>query len=279
VSLQRHIEDALPRLLRKHFAANTAQTPQLFGGQNAGRVIADLTPLLGPKTGGLLDPQRLKRVSFRTDTSGRVKDLSGFRKTFKLPDYAGPSARKFIAKCATDDVRADLDAVFEACREHLGYKRKDMEASVGSDGFGALRTPDFEYTVTPELDPADPTQVNWRRELSGLSDIGFVHGAGFQAVFGRTFDQLAFEFAVPVDVSDLVDRLEDVPLTGVKVMVDSDGAECEITLSGFAGAVRVGRNRLTVRGRGANAAGLLDQLLAFVTRVGSLGESLALPAH
>lgn len=277
LSLQRFAEAELPRQLRKHFDGRTTQSAGIYGDQNAAAVLADLTPLIGGRAGGgLLDPQRLKRIAFRTEGGGRVKDLAGFRKTFRLPDHAGPSARKFVARCAADDLRADLDAVFEAAREHLGYKRKDIETTLGTDGVGTLTTPDFEYTVAVTVDPHDPTQVVWRREVGRLSDVGFARGKAFEAAFGRLFDRLTFEFAVPVDVSELVDRLEDRPAAGVSVTVASDGKACEVTLAGFGGGVRVERNSLTVRGRTGDAAGLLDQFLAFVTQVGPVGEPLAL---
>jgi hypothetical protein len=277
-SLQRFIDDELPRVVRKHFTGAPPQSPRLFGEQNAAALVADLSPLLAQRTGGgLLDPARLKRIVFRTESRGRVKDLNGFRKTFRLPDSAGPSTRKFIAKCAAADVRADVDAVFEVVRERFGYKRRDVDTTAGQDGFGSVRTPDFEYTVSVAQDPANPTDVIWRREVGQVADAGVVRGAAFEGAFGKLFDQLAFEFAVPVEVGDLVDRLEDTPATGRKVSVESDGSACEITLAGFAGAVRVERGALTIRGRSGTSGGLLDQFLAFVSSVGPLGEPLALP--
>lgn len=279
LSLHRFIEDELPRLLRKHFEPGIAQTPLLFGEQNAGSVIADLSPLLGQADGGfLLDPDRLRRVLFRSESSGRVKDLTHWRKTFDLPTNAGASSRKFVARIADPDVRADLNAVFETAREHLGYKRKDVEVTTGPDGTGTVRTPDFEYTVTAALDADDPSKVAWVREVGQFADPGFVRGPGFDAVFGKLFDQLAFEFAKPVDVAVLVDRLEDRPPKGAKLQVDSDGASCDITLAGFAGRVTVTRQSLVVRGRGGKSAGLLDQFLAFLSAVGPLGEPLMLRA-
>ena len=64
------------------------------------------------------------------------------------------------------------------------------------------------------------------------------------------------------------------------MQVASDGAACDVTLAGFAGRVTVTRHALTVRGRGVQSAGLLDQFLAFMSAVGPLGEPLMLrPAH
>lgn len=275
VTLHGFIQDEMPRLLRKHFEAGVTQAPQLHGAQDP--VLADLSHLLGSGDGLFLDPERLKRVVFRSESHGRVKDLTAWRKTFDLPESARPSAKKFVARIANADVKTDLDEVFEAAREHLGYKRKDVDVSTGPDGFGAVRTPDFEYTVTAMLDVEDPTRVAWRREVGQFADAGFVRGEGFESVFGKLFDQLVFEFASPVDVEALVDRLEDRPLKGAKVQVASDGGSCDITLAGFAGRVTVDRHSLTVRGRGGNSAGLLDQFLAFVQSVGPLGEQAMLP--
>jgi hypothetical protein len=279
VSLQRTIDDELPRVLRKQFDGRVVQSPRIFGEQNGAALIADLSAFVATQTGGgMLDAQRLKRIAFRSETFSRVKDLSGFRKTYKMPDYASPSSRKFIAKCAIDDVRADLNTVYEAVRLSLEYKRKDVDTSVGSDGFGSLRTPDFEYTVTATLDAEDPTQVVWQRDIVQLVDLAFVRSEGFEAAFGRMFDQLVFEFVNPVNVDDLVDRLEDAPIDGLKLNVDSDGTACEVSLAGFVGVVRVEKSLLVVRGRGGRTTGLLDQFLAFVTKVGPIGEPLGLPA-
>jgi hypothetical protein len=277
-SLQAYIEDEWPRVMRKHFVGRVHQTPQLFGEQNTSAVVAELSALVRNRSQAqLLDAMKLRRLVFGTESTGRVKELTGFRKSFRLPEHAGPSARQFITKCAAPDVRADLDTVFELVRERLGYKRKEIDTAVGSDGSGTLSTPDFVYTVSATLDPSEPSQVIWRREIGQLCDIDFVKSSGFESVFGRTFDQLMFEFAENVDVGELVDRLEDHLPDGVRVSVESDGRACVITLDGFAGSVRVERSRLTVRGRTGHTTGLLDQFLTFIERVGPIGEPLALP--
>ena len=273
-SLQRYLEAETPRLLRKHLEPGQRQTPQLFGDDTA--VLADLsrTADLGD---GLLDPGRLKRVLFRADSRGRVKDLTDWRKTFTIPDAASPRNKKFVQRVAAPDLKVDLDAVYASCREHLGLKRKDLELTVGDDGFGSLRTPDFEYTVTVGLDADEPDMVTWRREVGQFAEPAFVTSDGFDAVFGKLFDELAFEFAAPVDVERLIDRLEDRPPKGLKVQAASDGSTCEVTLAGFIGRVTVSRNSLGVRGRPGDSAGLLEQFLRFLRAVGPLGEPAALP--
>ncbi len=278
LTLSDYLADELPRSLRKHFDHGVRQSPRLYGDQNAGAVLIDLAPLLGSGNATLLDPERLKRVVFRTESGGRVKELAGFRKSFQLPEIATPSARKFIAKCATDDLREDLNRLYESAREHLGYKRKDIDTAIDAEGTGTLRTPDFEYTIRLTLDKNDPTQVTWRREVGAFSDPGFLRGPGFKSLFGNLFDQLVFEFDQPVDVEAWIDRLEDNPQKGVKLHIESDGTACEITLAGLAGRMRIERSALTVRGRGHDSAGLLDQFLAFLRDFGGLGERLKLKA-
>jgi hypothetical protein len=278
LSLQRFIEEEMPRRLRKHFEAGVRQTPQLYGGQNAAAVIADVSPtLFGHDADALLDPSRLRRVVFRSESSTRVKDLSQFRKTYQVPNNAGPSARRFVARLATPDIRADLDRVRDIARERLGYRRKDLEITVGQDGYGVLHTPDFEYTVFADLDPDDPSRLTWRREVGRFADPGFVSGPGFDTVFDPAFDQLVFEFARPVDVAGFVDRIEDDPPAGVRVSAASDGSACEITVTGFAGVVTIRRHALTIRGRSGEAAGLLDSFLYFLRTFGPIGDPPALP--
>ena len=247
-ALQAFLADAVPRTLRRAYEAAQEQTPLLLGEANAGMIVADLSAVLGA-SGELLDPGRMRRVVFRSESLGKVKDLAGFRKTHSLPDRANDWARKYVNRIGAADLKADLDQVFDMVRETFGYKRKDMDVSAERDGFGFIRTPEFEYTIALEINPDDPTEVIWRREIGRLAGPEFVRSAGFQSVFGSMFDRLVFEFDVPVNVAELVDRIEDAPPEGVKIGVASDANTAEITLAGFAGRVTVKPDALTIHGR------------------------------
>jgi hypothetical protein len=274
-ALHSYLEDAVPRTLRRTYDTPQEQAPVLFGEQNAGAVAAELGKLLGPG-GELLDPGRMKRVVFRAEGPGRVKDLAGYRKTHTLPERANEWARKYVNRIAAADIKSDLDNVFDMVREQFGYKRKDLDVSAERDGFGFIRTPDFEYTVSLAVNPDEPTDVIWRREIGRLSGPEFVRSPGFQAVFASMFDRLVFEFAAPVDVAEFVDRIEDSPPEGVKVGVASDANAAEVALTGFAGKVTVTRDAVTIQGRPGDSASLLEQFLTFLRKFAGLGEPKAL---
>ncbi|MBP3957194.1 hypothetical protein J8F10_18185 [Gemmata sp. G18] len=276
-ALHDFLADAVPRTLRRTYETAQEQTPTLYGEANGAVVVAELEKLLGPG-GDLLDPTRMKRVVFRSESRGEVKNLTGYRKGQPIPDRANEWARKYVNRIATADIKADLDNTFDMVRETFGYKRKDLDVSAERDGLGFIRTPDFEYTVSLSVHEDDPSEVLWRREVSRLSGPDFVRGEGFRNVFGTMFDKLVFEFAVPVDVADFVDRIEDSPPEGVKVSVASDSGAAVIALTGFAGKVNVTRNAVTIEGHAGNPSSLMEQFLVFLRKFGGLGEPKALPS-
>lgn len=278
LALHSFLADAVPRTLRRAYETPQEQAPVLFGEEKGLMVVADLAAVLGPG-GNVLDPARMKRVVFRAESVGKVKDLGGFRKSHSLPDRANDWARKYVNRVALPDIKADLDNMFEAVREQFGFKRKDLDVSAERDGLGFIRTPDFEYTVTVSVNPEDPAEVIWRREVGRLADPGLVRSEGFAAVFGTVLNRLVFEFAVPVDVAEFVDRIEEAPPEGVKVSVGSDSDTAEVKLTGFTGRVTVTRDAVEIEGRAGSSAGLLDQFLAFLQKFAGVGEPKQLGSH
>jgi hypothetical protein len=205
-----------------------------------------------------------------------VKELSGYRKTHKLPERSNEWARKYVNRIAVEDIKADLDKTFEAIRAQFGYKRKDLDVSAERDGLGFIRTPEFEYTVSLSVNPENPAEVSWRREVGSLSGAEFVRSEGFQAVFGPVFDMLVFEFAETVDVADFVDRIEEAPPEGVKVGIASDANTAEIFLAGFRGKITITPEAVVIQGQTGDSASLLEQFLVFLRKFSAFGENKAL---
>jgi hypothetical protein len=256
----------LPRAIRKGIAAPKKQTPRLFGPADA---VLALVTAPAKKPAAKLDLKQLKRIVFRGESRDRFRNLAGFQKNFKLPDAATPSAQKWTYRLAADDLRAAVEETYNAVREHLGFKRKDLESTVGSDGLGFIRTPSFDFTVSVSLDPDDPTSVVWRRDVSQVTDPDVLRADGFRRVFGKTLDTLQFDFERPIDVEELVDRIEDDPPAGVRVRVASDASACDVTVQGFAGRIHVERSTLRIEGPpGLSPESLVEQFFAFQQRFG-----------
>ena len=265
-SLNEWLAKELPRAVRKAVSTPKKQTPGLFGPPDAGLATVTASARKSPPK---LDLKQLKRIVFRGESRDRVKNLTGFQKNFKVPEAATPSAQKWTYRMAADDLRAAVEETYNALREHLGFKRKDLESTVGSDGLGFIRTPSFDFTVSVSLDPDDPTSVVWRREVSQVSDPDVLRADGFRRVFGNALDTLQFDFEQPIDVEELVDRIEDDPPPGVKVRVASDASSCDVTVQGFAGRIHVERATLRVEGPpGLSPDSLVEQFFAFQRQFG-----------
>lgn len=272
-ALQAILDEAVPRTLRRTYETPQDQSPRLYGKSNSELVVADLSALLDTNS-ELLDPARMKRVVFRAQSVGRVKELSGYRKSHALPDRANEWARKYVNRIAGPDIKSDLDAMFDTIREEFGYKRKDMDVSAERDGLGFIRTPEFEYTISLAINPENLSEINWRREVGRLPGPDFIRSASFKTVFGGIFDRLVFEFAEPVDVADFVDRVEDNPPEGVKVSVASDANAAEIALQGFSGKITVEPEEVIIQGQTGNPGSLLEQFLIFLRKFSSETKAL-----
>ncbi len=209
----------------------------------------------------------LKRVVFRAQTTSRVKDLRGFLKGHVVPDRANARAQKFIARLTADDIKADVDDTYQALRESFAFRRKQLESSVDDDGSGFIHTPLFDYVVHAMLDPDEPSLVIWRREVAKLTDPNIVRSPRFLAVFGTIFHTLVFDFAEPMDLTELVDHLEEQEVPGVTIRFTSDVSSCDISMKGFRGGIHITPTSLTIEGRNApTASSLFDQFLDFLER-------------
>jgi hypothetical protein len=263
-SLQEYLTQEVPRTLRATFREAPAQTPVLFGPPEERFVLADVSEIVD-NTQPTADPrlQPLKRGSLRNETTAKVKALTGYRKFHRVPDRVNAGSRKFVADLAAEDVKADVDSVYAAVRERMGYKRRDVDGSADrSTGF--VRTPDFEYSVGVDLVDDDPTSVVWLREVGGIRNPEVVLGKPFQQVFGAMFDTLVFEFTRPFDLEAWVDHIEDEMPAGVKIRTASDCSRCDVTVGGFLGVIRLFRDRVEIQGgKTPSSKGLVEAFLHF----------------
>lgn len=258
--------EELPRAIRKAISFPEAQTPQVFGPGSA--FLAKVT-LAEKSAASKLDLKKLKRIVFRGEKRDKWKHLAGYQKNFELPTSASPASQKWTHRLAAENLKTIVEETYHALREQLGFKRKDLESTVETDGLAIIRTPAFDFTVSVSLDSEDLSCVIWRREVSQISNADVLRSDGFRKVFGAVLSMLDFEFDKPIDVEALVDRIEDEPPPGVSVRVASDASSCDVTVQGFAGKIHVERSRLRIEGRpGATPDSLVEQFFAFQNQFG-----------
>ena len=264
-SLQAHLEREVPRTLRATFREGPEQTCAAYAP--AGRVVIAGVAGVMPADQAVADPRLmpLKRGVLRGESRGKVKSLGGFRKFHRVPDRPD-SARRFVGEVAGPDIQADVDLFYASIRELLGYKRRDVEGSADR-GSGYVRTPDFEYSVSVDLDPTDPSCVVWRREVGGIRSPEVVLGKAFQEVFGEQFDSLVFEFTRAFDLEAWVDGIEENPPAGVKLRCAPDCSTCDVVVPGFTGLIRVTREGVSIQGgKSPTSKALVEAFLGFQDR-------------
>jgi hypothetical protein len=243
------------------------QTPYTVGDGDGELAKFDASPA------GRFGPAEWSRIVVRGIAHSKVKDLANYRKTYQLPDRVTPRANQFFARLAAPELQSDLDAMYGTIVESFSYRRKDVHKGL-DDGSGSIRTPDFEYAVGVELDPAEPGLLRWTRDVGQLTDPGTIRTPAFAEVFGRALDRLIFEFAEPRDVAEFIDRYEERPWPGSRMTADPEATWCELKLAGLTGSVRLEANRLTVIGRPGHAGNLLDVLYKFFD-TGPKGTAIA----
>lgn len=266
-SLEQFFSKEFRRKLRAELGPSAVQTPFTTGDEEI--ELAKFDGAAGTRFG----KAEWSRIRFEGISRSKVKDLAGYRKTFQMPDRVTPRANQFFGRVAIPEIKADLDERHAGIIEAFSYRRKDVSRSQ-DDGSGSIRTPDFEYLLSVELDPDQPGQLLWRRAIGQIIDPALVRSPAFQESFGSIADRLIFDFDKPTDVAAFIERYEDRPLPGSRMTADPDGAWCEINLGPAAGSIRVESQRLIVRGKLGDTDDLLAALFRFMDG-GSPGAALA----
>jgi hypothetical protein len=190
-------------------------------------------------------------MAWASERVNRLKVPGGLRQAEK--------ASRALSEWLLPELQADLDRVHARARECFGYKRRDMNAEMEPTGSAKLTTPDFEYSVTVELDPEDPGLVRWRRQAV----CGFAHrpqDSRLADVFGDDLDSVEYRFEQPIPIADVIDRLEEQASAGIRLDYDSLCRWCEIGIEGFPASVRLENRLLIIRPRAGSGLSLREIL-------------------
>jgi hypothetical protein len=243
--LQSHLEEALPRVLQKAYGDKKAQTPITYGPAKNDFLVADLSTVMAERTGR---PQAgdLMRVTLLREQLESIRSLPGFKKTDKVPTAVNSYAKSLVADLSSELIAADVNEVRDALRKHFAFKRKDLDAATPGDGTGSILTPYFVYSITVTLNPTNPAEIIWRRQISDIKEPEQVLSPAFANTFPKTFSTVEFLPPQPIDLPAFIDELEDADDDRLKLNYDPAATWCRISMPGLLGQIEVTPNRLAL---------------------------------
>jgi hypothetical protein len=158
------------------------------------------------------------------------------------PFLPASEARRSSNSQAKDAVsRSCSSLLITRARNSMNYKRRDLVAKDGT-----IITPDFEFSITCEQDRDNPSSALITRQLVNISPT-IIENEAFNEVFNDYFDELTFDFDKPVNIKNLIDRIEDLDSDKIHVEYPSDCSHCSIEIDDSPFEIRVARHSLTVQ--------------------------------
>ena len=188
---------------------------------------------------GELPSSVVAEIAFIQRSGGAVKSLCGFKKSHHtIPDTANGVTNAFLGKICADELGADAEALFQAVRTGLGYKRKDIALSVASPA-AVLTAKDFVVEFIYALEETEPSRYAVTTTLRALRNLELARTEEFAEIFAGRFTEISFALKKGARVEAVVDAIEsDGEETGLAVTYPSDCRECEISVEGVAAIVR-----------------------------------------
>ena len=185
----------------------------------------EISPLVG---------QKVLRVALTSERLNRSKLSSSARAAIN------------VSELLKSELTAELDQLHRRLRGELNYKRKEIVADLTDKNHGRLTTPDFDYTVSFAVLDDRGTEFQWTRELSFAPDLAEAMKDRLLLIFTDDLDTITLHFAQPIDVAELIDRVEAEASPTVKLDYDLNCEWCELEMSGVPATVRFQDRQLRV---------------------------------
>ena len=158
-----------------------------------------------------------------------MRRLKGYSKNHHLPDGLHPAAQAFVRKIGQEDVKKLVDQFYTDIRSLFGYKRREFQYTC-EDGFGCIKTPDFDLQVRVDQSPLDPKNYVLTTEIVALHTPDIATDERFIACFTHHCDTLVVEFPGSINVEDKIDAIEEMPEIADSLSYEPDGSSFELRL-------------------------------------------------
>ncbi len=160
---------------------------------------------------------------------GRVRRLKGYQKSHHLPDGHHPAAQAFVRKVGHENVKEIVDQFYTYIRSLFGYKRREFQYTC-EDGFGCIKTPDFDLQVRIDQSPLDAKNYRLTTEIVALHNAEIASDDRFHACFTHHCETLIVEFPGSINIDEKIDAIEDLPEIAETMTYEPDGSSFELRL-------------------------------------------------
>jgi hypothetical protein len=204
----------------------------------------------------------------------KVKSLTGYRKSVRIPEQVTSSYETMVAQMAVEQISEDLDEVRAALRTGFNFKRKELAVSDTGDGTGTIVTPFFNYSISVSVDPENPGEVIWMRQVDEITDVDQIFSDAFADAFGQMFDTVELSPPAPIEIEALIDRIEELEIDRIELDYDHQATWCQIQLAEFQGKVYVTSDNFSVIQKGTKSTKALLASLRDVQNIFNEDEEL-----
>jgi hypothetical protein len=247
MSLQNHLKLEVPRTILRTFTKPRDQTPWMYGATSGDFALADLKPILDERREKANKGVNLvTEISFTSEEIDSIKNLSGWKKHYKVPSNDSHTTQSFAAGLATKELKDDLDDVYDKLKDAYGFARRDLDAPEPDSGGGSILTPYFDYSVSIVLNPDDLSEVIWTKTVTNIKEPAKVASEAFGEVFDGVFDTLEFSLPKRVKIEDFIDAVEAAKIPEVEVQHDRGATYCTLEIEGAEGKISVTSDSLSI---------------------------------
>ncbi|AGA28058.1 caspase family protein [Singulisphaera acidiphila] len=208
-NLQDYLDNKISLSIRDTLKTRQIQTPWYAGSHDRDFLIADLSPVVKRK--GAATPAKsnaAKEFVLRSEDRVALRSLTSFKPgVHRIPKVLDRRSEDWANELAQADLENDLAETHKSIRANMNYTRKQIEVFPPKGGFGSIRTPDFQYTISIALD-GDPVEAVFTREVSDIRHPDILTDDGFTAIFDATFKSIRLSFEERIKVEDLIDKAE-----------------------------------------------------------------------
>ncbi len=215
------------------------------------------------------DHDCLRNVALTYRLTEPVQRLPSFnKKNHRVPDTVNSHTQAFVAKLANDRVRQDLDDVFAQLRSAFRFKRSEIESTDLDAASGAITTPLFRYTSSAAQNPNVASEYIWQRDISHITDTDRLGADEFVEAFGKVFDTVEVTPRDPINLEQIIDRLEEIDDDRIWLEYDRQITQCEITIDGCEEEIHVTSESLRiVHPQAQSPQTLVDSLFRIQSRL------------